>query len=204
MAKRKIVEVPSVDVNTVVEAADSDESETHEGGKRGPRGPRQVCFWCAGTVTAPTDDEVNGLKAGETGLVLAKIDVTMPDNREDALDINKAREEAVALFSEQYGCEPERVSQPSYLYKRNQAAPAQPRDSIRFDKLAAFTGSKGEAIHVVNKVPWKVLVQFTQRDGEAFIVYQKPTIPLDKKMQKPMPRGIKTSALQSISLLPME
>lgn len=163
------------------------------------KGPRAVHYTCSALVqNIGFDDAKNELKKGESGLVQAEIFVTMPPKAKDFFDTKKAREEAIKIFTDRYGVAPIRVGVPSYSYLGAEKKPSTPRDSIKVDNLAEFTGKKGSAIHYVKSIPWNVTLQYTENPEEVFVMYNTPAVPLEKKMQKPTPRGLRLSALSDI------
>lgn len=170
-----------------------------------PKGPRPVYFICSAFVmNAPQDLKEHGIKRGDSGVVQKQISVTMPAKAKDFFDVKKAHQEAISIFEKEFGVKPSAVSAPVYTYLGEKAKPSKPRESVKFDENFTFTGERSTAIHVVKDIPWKVLIQHTDREGEVFAMYQGIAEPMPegkKKPQTPPARGLRISALRDIKPL---
>lgn len=200
------------------EGADEEEAETPADGATAatdetkpidkrtlPKGPRPVYFICSAFVmNALQELKGHGIKRGDSGVVQKQISVTMPPKAKDFFDVKKAHQEAISIFEKEFGVKPSEVSAPVYTYLGEKAKPSKRRESVKFDENFTFTGERSTAIHVVKDIPWKVLIQHTDRDGEVFAMYQGIAASLPegkKKPQTPPARGLRISALRDIKPL---
>lgn len=183
----------------------SDENADTNGGtkERKKRGKRQIIFDCAGLVTLIEDDSDQNLKAGERGLVLEEVAVTMPVE-DQAFDPARGRAEAIELFTTKYGVKPVKVRGPYYI-RKGIATQVRKRETINqtIAKEIDFTTERGSAIHRFKEMDWKVMVHFTTKPDTVWIFYDTlvdpKQAPKDKnKLQKPTPKFLKISSLRDV------
>lgn len=201
----KILFDSALESNEDLELETSDESADTNGDtkERKKRGKRQIIFDCAGVVTLVEDDSDQNLKAGEQGLVLEEVAVSMPAE-DQAFDPVRGRAEAIELFTTKYGVKPVKVRGPYYI-RKGIATQVRKRETINqtIAKEIDFTTKRGSAIHRFKELDWKVMVHFTNKPDTVWIFYDSlvdpKQAPKDKnKLQKPTPKFLKISSLRDV------
>ncbi len=192
------------DEDLELEASDEN-ADANEGTKeRKKRGKRQIIFDCAGVVTLVEDDSDQNLKAGERGLVLEEMAVSMPAE-DQTFDPARGRAEAIELFTTKYGVKPSKVRGPYYI-RKGIATQVRKRETINqtIAKEIEFTTERGSAVHRFKELDWKVMVHFTTKPDTVWIFYDTlvdpKQAPKDKnKLQKPTPKFLKITSLRDVS-----